>query len=124
MEPFNIQQEAVAMHTPKPFATMTATQRRDMEKVLQGLELGPNAGEAVLAEGQVFDFLKSLYNTMEADGVTQGELARRMHVRPNQIHRWLSTESSLKASTMFLLARMLGYELELSWRRIDDTPEP
>jgi plasmid maintenance system antidote protein VapI len=109
------------MQKARDYATMTETQRLEMNKLLAGLEMGPNGAERVLAEGQVNRFLEALYDHMEADHVTQADLARRMDVQANQIRRWLSTESSLKASTMFLLARMMGYEIAQEWRPIGHT---
>lgn len=112
------------MSKHKPYATMTPAERASLEMAMQGLTFKPGAEERILAEGQVMDFLEALHNHMEADGVSQTELARRMHVQKNQIGRWLSTESSLKAETMFALARMMGYELRLEWQAIDCAYQP
>ena len=112
------------MQRQSKFVSMTEAERATTAMALQGLDLGPIAAEEILAEGHVTDFLKALYDHMEAEGVTAAELARRLHVQPNQIHRWLSTESSPKASTMFLLARMVGYKIEQSWHRIDSAYAP
>ena len=112
------------MQRKSQFVSMTEAERASLAMVMQGLDLGPIAAEEILAEGHVTDFLKALYDHMEAEGVSAAELARRMHVQPNQIHRWLSTESSPKASTMFLLARMLGYKIEQTWQRIDSAYAP
>lgn len=108
----------------KTVTTMSDQERAKMTQLVAGLELGPIAGEQVLAQGRVFDFLEELYECMEEDGVTQAELARRMHVSPNQIHRWLSTESGMRAETQYLLARMMGYRLDHVWNRIEMASEP
>lgn len=103
----------------RPIETMSADERAEMEQLLAGLTRSTAMAEGVLAEDQVLDFILALEAHRKEVGLTKTDLAKRLGIQVNQLTRWISAESSMKASTMFLLARMLGYRVRQVWEPID-----
>lgn len=74
----------------------------------------------VLSEADVMNFLVEVHDRMEAEGVTAAELGRRIGASRSQVSRWLRNDGGINGRTLFLLARGLGFELELVWRPVVD----
>jgi len=83
--------------------------------LLKGAAAGSPKHLRLDAGVQVLDFLVELKRRMEDAQVSQRELARRIGATPTQVSRWLNTASGLNAKSLFLLAKGLGYDVEVTW---------
>lgn len=102
---------------------ITAEERLRLDGLLGDLPRSPGVEERMLGGEQMHRFIAELVDKMEEQGVTQAELGRRMGVNRRQILRWVQADGSLKADTMFALARHLGFRLDALWVPIDAAQE-
>ena len=78
----------------------------------------------VLAQDQVLDFFAEAQTRMGESSMDLAELARKIGVERRQLNRLFSTQRGLRAKTLFLIARGLGYRLRLDWEKATSEGEP
>lgn len=65
---------------------------------------------------------EEVLNLMEAEGVTQKELARRLGVTHSLVSQWLHSKHNWTLSTLERIGEALGYTFVVSGWQIDEVP--
>ena len=105
---------------------MPISQTRILKEVILGHD-GPTIPEPKRVyfqerlRGRFLDFLLSLFEAQQRNGLTKAKLARRIGKSPEVVNRWLGAPSNLTLDSISdLLLGMGGYELEMGMTSLLD----